>query len=441
MAGKGDIQVIDDALLMEGIFDEEMIAENDVARINGQYNLVETAPRIRHLSLSFKKIAVVENLVGFHNLVKLCLDNNKITEIQNLGHLINLKWLDLSFNQISIIKGLEKLIHLEDLSLYRNEISVVEGLEQCTKLQCLSLGNNKITSMEQVKRLRPIRSLRMLTLAGNPVAKEGEYKAFVLAFIDSITYLDYVMIEPNERLIAKEQYHQELLDAEDKETVLAEKVHREQQLQQRVQELDGAGILFAHTIFDELFTDDTDMERLKHLPNTKEPLDAFRTNFKERSEKYIDISLERHFKRQKEIIAFEKSVLTMRSRDEMESSMLIDGYNKSKKAISDQITSPYSTLTTLDCQKLVKTLHEELDRVCDELMNIEVRQVEKFEALIDEFENRLNELKTETLEAQQFFFREVEGLEDAFSNSIRNMCMELIDRYIKYSIYYYHILL
>lgn len=48
-------------------------------------------------------------------------------------------------------------------------------------------------------------------------------------------------------------------------------------------------------------------------------------------------------------------------------------------------------------------------------MNIELRQVEKFEALVDEFENRLNELKTEALEGQQHFFRAIEDLEEKFS--------------------------
>jgi hypothetical protein len=55
-------------------------------------------------------------------------------------------------------------------------------------------------------------------------------------------------------------------------------------------------------------------------------------------------------------------------------------------------------------------------QVCDELMNIELRQVEKFEALVDEFENRLNELKTEALESQQLFFRCIEDLEEKFSS-------------------------
>jgi hypothetical protein len=61
-------------------------------------------------------------------------------------------------------------------------------------------------------------------------------------------------------------------------------------------------------------------------------------------------------------------------------------------------------------------------------MNIEIRQVEKFEGLVDEFENRLNELKTDALEGQQVFFRSVEDLEEKFSVGVRGVAQDLIDR-------------
>lgn len=61
-------------------------------------------------------------------------------------------------------------------------------------------------------------------------------------------------------------------------------------------------------------------------------------------------------------------------------------------------------------------------------MNKEIRLVEKFEALVDEFENRLTELKTEALEAQQLFFRSVEDLEERFSSGVRAVATDLIDR-------------
>jgi hypothetical protein len=363
MTNKAEIQVIDDRLLVEGILEERTVNENEANRLHGEFNLVELAPTVETLTLSFKRIAKIENLIGFERLIKLCLDNNNIEEICNLSHLTSLKWLDLSFNKIRKIQGLDSLVNLEDLSLYSNKISSVEGLEKCAKLQCLSLGNNKIDSMEQIIRLRQLRSLKMLTLADNPICKETEYRMIVLAYVDNITYLDYALIDNNDRHLAKEQYHDELLDVEEKESVLAEKASRDHALEVYMKKLSEAGILFAHTIFDDLFVDDSDVERLKHLPGIKEQIEAFRSNFKSISEEYINNSLEKYEKRRKEVQDFEKSVKTIRTNDDYDSTQLIDGYNKSKKMISDQITNSYSNISHTESQKLVKSLQEELDKV------------------------------------------------------------------------------
>lgn len=428
MSQKIEIQVIDDKLLIEGILDERLVSETDLSRINGEVNLVEMAPTVQSLSLSFKKIGRIENLIGLKNIVKLCLDNNFIEEIANLSHLVSLKWLDLSFNKIRKISGLDSLTQLEDLSLYSNKISNVEGLEKCTKLQCLSLGNNRIDSLDQVIKFRQLRSLRMLTLSDNPICKEPEYRMVVLAYVDNIKYLDYALIDPAERSTAKEQYHDELLDVEEKESVIAEKAARDNALDEYLQKLDEACVLFAHTIFDDLFSEDADIERLQHMPGVKEQIEQFRQSFKTESEDYISKALEKFEKKRKEINDFNRAVKNVRTKDDLESTQLIEGFNKSKKLFADQITANPTDFSSAEIQKIVKSLQDELDKVCDELMNIELRQVEKFETLVDDYENRLNDLKNEALESQQLFFRTIEELEEKFSSGIRTVATDLVDR-------------
>jgi hypothetical protein len=268
----------------------------------------------------------------------------------------------------------------------------------------------------------------MLTLSENPVCKESEYKMIVLAYVDTIKYLDYALIDPTERATAKEQYHDELLDVEEKESVLAEKSARDQQLDQYLAKLDAACVLFAHTIFDDLFAEDSDVEKLKHMPGVKEQIEQFRSSFKNSSEEFIRTALERFEKKRKEITDFESTVRRVRSEDDQESTGLIETFTQSKKKSADLIAGPYSNMNSAETQKIVKTLQVELENTCDELMNKEIRLVEKFEALVDEFENRLTELKTEALEAQQLFFRSVEDLEERFSSGVRAVATDLIDR-------------
>ena len=183
-----EVQVIDDKLLLDGICEAESFNNAKNAQTLAKQNLVEVSTGAGALVLSFKRIGRIENIIGFDKIVKLCLDNNFIEEIVNLEHLKSLRWLDLSFNKIREIKGLESLTQLEDLSLCSNKISNIEGLEKCSNLQCFSIGNNRIASLEQVIRLRQLGSLRMLTLSGNPICKEPEYKMIVLAYVDTIKY-------------------------------------------------------------------------------------------------------------------------------------------------------------------------------------------------------------------------------------------------------------
>jgi hypothetical protein len=77
---------------------------------------------------------------------------------------------------------------------------------------------------------------------------------------------------------------------------------------------------------------------------------------------------------------------------------------------------------------IVKRLGDELDKVCDELMSIEIRQVEKYEVLADEFENKVAELKAEALEMQGGFFRAVEKMEEDFAVNVKSVAIDLIER-------------
>lgn len=430
---KTDIQVIDDKLLVEGItIKKNESSSSSSSSDRRDLTLVDMCPIAHTLILSFRNIGKIENLVGLQSLVKLCLDNNQIREIINLDHLVNLKWLDLSFNNIEKIQGLKSLKQLEDLSLYSNSISIIEGLDQCVSLQCLSLGNNKIKLLEQVIRLRQLRNLRMLTLSGNPICNEPEYKMTVLAYVDALSYLDYALVDPSDIANAKEQYHDELLDIEEKESVIAEKTSRDKSMSDYLQQLDEAGIIFAHVLFDDMFIDDPDLEKLKHLPGTKELIEVFRLSFKTLSDEFIKNLQEKYEKKLKECNDFDRAIKQMRQRDDNESILLIENFNKSKKNILLEIrNNELNENNTNQKVSLINSLQAELNRVGDELLNIEIRQVEKFETLIDEFDSRLNELKNQCLEMQQYFFRAVEELEDKFSTNTRLVTTDLIDRLTK----------
>lgn len=439
------IQVIDDHMLCEAIIedalyqaevypgmdkiDEEKQLNIHPGMVPADLDLVLTAPKLSSLILSFKNIARIENLVGFHNLTKLCLDNNYIEEIPPLDHLPSLEWLDLSFNFIRKITGLDKLKNLKDLSLYDNKIEDIgDGLQNCPNLQCLSLGRNKIKSLEQIFILRKLKNLQMLTLAENPISKEPEYRNMTIAYINSLVYLDYSFIKNEEKETAIHQYIDELRDVQEKESVVHEKEQRELAHNNYKNQLDKAGILFAYVLFDDLFADDADIVRLRHLPGVKEQIEAYNNQYKEHSEEFIKTSLERYERKKKEIENFENLINTIRKHDDYDSTQLIEEYNLFKDKKTSKITKSNEPLPYVEVQKIINELYEELDKVCDELMNIELRQVEKFSSAIDEFDTRMTEFKNESLSHQQAYFRVLEEMETKFSLQIKALAIDLIDR-------------
>lgn len=231
--------------------------------------------QIEELALSFKNIVRVDNLVGLHSLTTLRLDNNIISRVENLAHLApTLTYLDLSFNNIDSVDGarahgggqaltarrssvadvltgppppsrwaagLEALVNLTDLSLFNNNVSGgLAKLVALSKLQVLvrcrgtcgrptrsprqshtpaplgpqSVGNNSLSSVEELKCLRKLSSLRALSVEGNPLSDEkGEHKTWIYAFLPQLHYLDWVLIQDEDKRQAREHLQDELQGA------------------------------------------------------------------------------------------------------------------------------------------------------------------------------------------------------------------------------------
>eukprot|EP00607_Mallomonas_marina_P003557 CAMPEP_0182439152 /NCGR_PEP_ID=MMETSP1167-20130531/86261_1 /TAXON_ID=2988 /ORGANISM="Mallomonas Sp, Strain CCMP3275" /LENGTH=314 /DNA_ID=CAMNT_0024632785 /DNA_START=790 /DNA_END=1734 /DNA_ORIENTATION=- len=205
-----------------------------------------------------------------------------------------------------------------------------------------------------------------------------------------------------------------------------------------LEQLAEAGIEFAQVLFDDMFVEDPDLEKLKHLPGTKEHVETFRSHFKNLSDDFIKSAMEMYSAKRKEISDFEHVVNNIRNRDDDESTQLIANFDKSKKTALASLQSHHhdqsyevDQLPDYEKQHVVSKLQDDLDKVGDELMSIELRQVEKFDALIDEFDNRMNDIKNTCLEMQQRFFRAVEELENNFTSNIRQVAIDLIERVAK----------
>jgi hypothetical protein len=425
--------VIDDEMILDWLVSE--LKENEKEK--GVGNIVDIAPRTETLKLSFKNIRCIENLVGFDNLVTLCLDNNQLTEIRGIGHLVNLRWLDLSFNKISKIQGLECLSKLEDLSLANNRIREVEGIDHCKHLKCLSLGDNKLDSLEQINKLRPLKKLSMLTLASNPIAREVDYRVTVLAFISQLRYLDYALVSAADISAAREQFHDELVDLEEKEQVDEEQQVREEALEVYRAELSSARILYAHDLVEQILGSDEDMDRLRHIPGIKDICDTFRAAYTTMSDEYIKVRMGKFKQHRGEENDFVTAIMSVRVADEDESRTLTRTYTAKREAAvfggselagnSVDFGSELSGSMVAD-GALATELRADLDTLIDALMSIELRQQDKFDLLMNAFEDSLITQKAQALDFQQVFFKDLEEMNQKLTDNIKACCLDVMDR-------------
>ena len=168
-----------------------------------------------------------------------------------------------------------------------------------------------------------------------------------------------------------------------------EKKSRDKSTAEYVAQLEEAGILFSYSLFDDMFSEDTEIEKLKHLPGIKEVIDGYKSQFKALSDDYIRDAMEKYVTKKREIEFFSKAVQDVRTVDDSDCAQLIDGFTQSKKTAFELLHDASGK----EKQTVVQKLNEELDKVCDELMSIEIREVGKYEVLVDDFDNKITEMK------------------------------------------------
>ena len=69
---------------------------------------------------------------------------------------------------------------LEVLSLSVNSISTLKDISTCYNLKELYIRRNSVESLDEVEHLVPLRNLRIIWLAENPVAQKAGYREHVI---------------------------------------------------------------------------------------------------------------------------------------------------------------------------------------------------------------------------------------------------------------------
>ncbi|MXQ93264.1 hypothetical protein E5288_WYG003525 [Bos mutus] len=349
------------------------------------------------LQLDFQNILRIDNLWQFESLQKLQLDNNIIEKIEGLENLTRLVWLDLSFNNIEAIEGLDTLVNLEDLSLFNNRISKIDSLDALVKLQVLSLGNNHIGNMMNIIYLRRFKALRTLSLSGNPVAEDEDYKMFICAYLPDLVYLDFRRLDDHMKELAEMKHQYSIDELKHRENLMQARLEDEQARREELEEHKAAFVeqLNGTFLFDSMYAEDVEGSKLSHLPGVGELLEAYPSRSRP-PDKFVIIclnifeyGLKQQEKRKAELDTFMECVQEAIQENQEQGKLKIAKFEE-KHLLSLNAIREESELSSIET-KIVE-YSEDITELFNVLMTLEMQLVEQLEETINMFERNIIDL-------------------------------------------------
>lgn len=382
------------------------------------------------LRLDFQNILCIDNLWQFENLRKLQLDNNIIERIQGLENLTQLVWLDLSFNNIEAIEGLDTLVNLEDLSLSNNRISKIDSLDALVKLQVLSLGNNQIGNMMNIIYLRRFKCLRTLSLSGNPMAEAEDYKMFICAYLPDLVYLDFRRIDDHVKELAETKHQYSIDELRHRETLMQARLEEEQARQEELEEHKAAFVehLNGSFLFDSMYAEDTEGNKLSSLPGVSELLEAYKDKFVIICLNIFEYGLKQQEKRKTELDTFNECI-----REAIQ-----ENQEQGKRRIAEFEEKLLLNLSTIreesevpSIEKKITECGEDVAELFNVLMTLEMQLVEQLEETINMFERNIIDLVGLFVENVQSLMAQCRDLENHHHEKLLEISINTLEKIVK----------
>ncbi|XP_047406759.1 leucine-rich repeat and IQ domain-containing protein 1 isoform X3 [Sciurus carolinensis] len=173
--------------------------------------LCET-PTIIYLDCSYNHLTDVEGIENCGLLQILKLQGNYLTELPSLENHVLLRELHLDDNSISTVEGLSSywLPLLQNFTISQNSLTKIVPLFHFVSLEKLDVSNNCLSDLTSaIKWFDACCSLRELTLTGNPLLQEINWRHSLLEMLPALKILNGDMVNSHSEIHSQEHCHLE----------------------------------------------------------------------------------------------------------------------------------------------------------------------------------------------------------------------------------------
>ncbi|XP_041626734.1 dynein regulatory complex subunit 3 isoform X3 [Vulpes lagopus] len=343
---------------------------------------------------------------------------------------LRLDFQNLSFNNIEAIEGLDTLVNLEDLSLFNNRISKIDSLDALVKLQVLSLGNNQIGNMMNIIYLRRFKDLRTLSLSGNPIAESEDYKMFVCAYLPDLVYLDFHRIDDHMKEMAESKHQYSIDELKHRENLIQSRLEDEQAQQEELEKHKAAFVehLNGSFLFDSMYTEDVEGNKLAYLPGVSELLQAYKDKFVIICLNIFEYGLKQQEKRKLELDTFNECVQEAIQENQEQGKHRIAKFEE-KHLLSLNAIRDESELTNFE-MKIVE-YGKDIMELFNVLMTLEMQLVEQLEETINMFERNIIDLVALFIENVQSLMAQCRDLENHHHEKLLEISINTLEKILK----------
>jgi hypothetical protein len=228
-------------------------------------------------------------------------------------------------------------------------------------------------------------------LGGNPFCSEYEHKDYVVAHLSTLVYLDYRLVDETFRETAMERYRYAIEELAHDEQQAERKMEEERaSMEERMLHKEGyVEDLNTNLLFESMFSEDPEAEKLAQLPGVKELLDEYEEKFVDICGKLFEFGMKERSKRKDELDSFLTALYDATENNKNASVKLLNEYEQYKTK-EMQVMLTQSDHEMLDQQ--TSEMNAAIAKLHNDLMGLELQLVDQLEDSIKDFERNMSDM-------------------------------------------------